>query len=297
MKNMTLSNFKEQLEKVIQKLHLELSANSSNPNIFYLENVKDLRIALLELEESSYFINELNPLKETVIYSLGSDLETLSTNQKDTLEVVLFNLRFRLANLLNLLNGFVLIQSEESINIKLPPIENLKDISKYTNDLHNAISQIVINDDIKGSEKVVSVENGSIWFNVLVGGGGVGLISSVVWAASAVYNFVLKCRISEEHLRTVSIQNDALQHIVDLNEAAIKRVIQTEAEYINSQAFKENEPENIEKIKNSIKTFADIIMKGGEVRPAINAPEDIKELFPSNPALIESKAIKKIENE
>jgi len=85
--------------------------------------------------------------------------------------------------------------------------------------------------------------------------------------------------------------------IAELNKASIKNVIEAEAQYIQSQFFKDNLPENLETLKNSIRIFADMIDKGAEIKPALTAGEELKSLFPVNPQLVESKAIKQIENE
>lgn len=70
-----------------------------------------------------------------------------------------------------------------------------------------------------------------------------------------------------------------------------------EAVHISSEHFHENTPENIERIKNSITTFADLIGKGAEIHPALVAPENVSNLFPDPTKLIgvESK-IKRLAN-
>ena len=72
-------------------------------------------------------------------------------------------------------------------------------------------------------------------------------------------------------------------------------MIQAEAEHIQSEHFKNNAPENLKRIKNSISIFAELIGKGAEIQPALVAPENVANLFPDPTNLIglESK-IKKI---
>lgn len=74
-------------------------------------------------------------------------------------------------------------------------------------------------------------------------------------------------------------------------------MIQAEAEHIESEHFKNKAPENIERIKNSITTFADLIGRGAEIHPALVAPENVTNLFPDPTKLIsvESK-IKRLAN-
>ena len=57
-------------------------------------------------------------------------------------------------------------------------------------------------------------------------------------------------------------------------------MLNAEATHINSEHFQNNSPENIERIKNSIKIFSELIDKGAEIHPALIAPEQVSNLFP-----------------
>jgi len=98
-------------------------------------------------------------------------------------------------------------------------------------------------------------------------------------------------------VRGLKVKNDSLQDILNAQKAETELMIEAEAEHINSEHFKENVPENIERIKNSITIFAELIGKGAEIHPALIAPEDVSNLFPDTKNLIglESK-IKRITN-
>lgn len=72
-------------------------------------------------------------------------------------------------------------------------------------------------------------------------------------------------------------------------------MIESEATNIYNENFKGDNPEQIERLKHSIKLLSEQIDKGAEIHPALNAPENVKNLFPDtkNIATIESK-IKKL---
>ena len=36
----------------------------------------------------------------------------------------------------------------------------------------------------------------------------------------------------------------------------------------------------LERLKNTVRVFSDMIMRGGELRPSLSAPEPVKEKFP-----------------
>ncbi len=69
-------------------------------------------------------------------------------------------------------------------------------------------------------------------------------------------------------------------------------LIDTEARNIASTHIGEDaEPETVERLKYTIKEFAELIEKGAEIHPALQAPESVRNLFPNfkNILGIESK--------
>lgn len=71
-------------------------------------------------------------------------------------------------------------------------------------------SQAIFNDEIRGESKIVSVENGSIWFNVLVGPAAVGVIASLAWSGAVIYRKILEGRLLEQQVHGLKVKNDSL---------------------------------------------------------------------------------------
>jgi hypothetical protein len=183
-------------------------------------------------------------------------------------------------------------EDPSSINIKLPPVNDFSDLSQYSKDFHLALSQVLYLEEINSSIKIESVENGSIWLNVFVYGSiAIGLVGSLVWSAAVIYKKILEGKIMDEQLRGLKIRTDSMDDVRNAQKESLTQLIQAEAEFINSNAFKKNVPDNIERIKGSIKLLADLLDKGAEVHPAIGAPEEIANLYPNMKSLptIESK--------
>ena len=183
----------------------------------------------------------------------------------------------------------------DSINIKLPEVNDFDELSKVSREIHLGLTQIIFNDEIKGQTKIVSVENGSIWLNVLVGSTAVGVIASLVWSSAVIYKKIQEGKLLEQQVRGLKVKNDSLEDILKAQKAETELMISAEAQHIDSEHFKEKAPENIERIKNSITTFADLIGRGAEIHPALVAPESVSNLFPDPTKLVnlESK-IKKL---
>ena len=89
-----------------------------------------------------------------------------------------------------------------------------------------------------------------------------------------------------EQVKALKVKNESIEDILKAQKAQTALMIQAEAEHIQSEYFKRNSPENIERIKNSIATFAELIAKGAEVHPAIVASEDVSNLFPDTSKIL-----------
>lgn len=252
-----------------------------------------------------HVITEIEPLDlfETQVYALKNSIIFTSTNEQMQIQHAegiaiinhLNNLKQLISNFLTVLTQTIPTEDENSINIKLPEVNDFEELSKVSHDIHVSLTQVIYNKEINGQTKIVSVENGSIWINVFIGSGAVAVVGSLVWASAVIFKKIQEGKLLEAQVKALNVKNESIQDILKAQKEETKLMIQAEAEFIQSTHFKENAPENIERIKNSIKTLAELIEKGAEIHPALVAPEQVTNLFPDPKNLIglESK-IKKI---
>lgn len=291
--NAPLKKVKAVLKEFLPHLALE-TGMIPGTNFIKFFNVNRLRNALSEIASLNLFV-EAKPLMESVIFKSGGDEIQVIIAEAQTIERNLDALSSLGERFLSALLSAVPEESPDSINIKLPPIKDFEELSKVAKELHVALTQVIYDKEIGGKEEIVSVENGSIWFNVFVGATAVSVIASMVWSAAVIYKKIQEGRLLEEQIRGLKVKNESLQDILKAQKAETDRMLQAEADYIASEYFKENLPENIGKIKNSISTFAELITRGAEIKPSLMAPEEVSNLFPKVTELIgvESK-IKKL---
>jgi len=181
---------------------------------------------------------------------------------------------------------------ENSISIKISKVRDLDDLYKAAQDFNIIFSQLILNEKIGGSLGIKNVENGSIWLDVFVGTPlAVSVIGSLTWAAAVVYKKVQEGRVFAEYVKSLKIKNDSLSDMRSAQDLLLKSMIEIEARNIETQYFSDGNNEQLERIKNSISLLASQIEKGSEVHPYLNAPEDVKNLFPDMKKLpqIESK--------
>jgi len=292
----SLKLIKQQLQNILKRLvwKVENGANGETMNFSGLINI---RAVINDIKSLNLFDGIVASLSKSVIYTTANDQMTVQLLEGYDIVNNLTLLKTLSTNFLNVLMTTVPEEDINSINIKLPPVNDFDELSKVSREIHLGLTQVIFNDDINGQTKIISVENGSIWLNVFVGASAVSVIASLVWASAVIYKKILEGKLLAEQVRGLKVKNDSLEDILKAQKVETDLMIQAEAEHISSEHFRENIPENIERIKNSITTFAELIGKGAEIHPALVAPENVSNLFPDLTKLIgvESK-IKRLAN-
>lgn len=290
----SLKIIKRQLQDILKRLEWKIEQNS-NGQTMKLSGLNNIRVVLNDIESLKLFDNITSSLKNSAILTSSNDQMNIQNGEAQNINSQLSTLKTLVQNFLDVLLKTVPEENPDSINIKLPEIKDFDELSKVSRDIHIGLTQVIINDEINGETKIVSVENGSIWLNVFVGTAAVTVVASLVWAAAVIYKKIQEGKLLEQQVRGLKVKNDSLEDILKAQKAETELMIQAEAEHLHSEHFKENAPENIQRIKNSITTFADLIGRGAEVHPALVAPENVSNLFPDPTKLIavESK-IKKL---
>jgi hypothetical protein len=290
--NHSLRELKNSLSEAYEVLSWEVREHNTNTSVSLIYNANVVRTSVETIEELGLFEALINEIKSSPLFKLSGDTIRMSNAEAIEVNRLLNQLNDLADSLLTFLAQVVINEDPLSINIKLPNVKDFNDLAEHSRNLHLAFTQVIYLDDVNGDLKIESVENGSIWLNVMLYGAITGtVVASLIWSAAVVYKKILETKVLEQQLRGITIRNDSLEDVLQGQKASIANLIQSEAEHVNSTSFKTNEPENIERIKGSIRLFAELLDKGAEVHPAIGAPEQVSNLFPNMKALptIESK--------
>ena len=288
----SLREIKQKLKDASNSFNWELQNISTNPNILKLTNAYTIKEIIEGIDDLELFKDQIDKIRSSVLFTVSGDPLRADSRLISEINTNLNYLKNSIDNLLEALTKVVPDESPDSINIKLPPIDDFDDLSNVSKDLHVALTQVLYLDEINASVKIESVENGSIWLNVFIYSQiAVTVIGRLAWAAAVVYKKILEGRLVEEQIRAYNVKNDSLEDVRESHKRMLNVLIQVEAEYINSESFKNNVPENIERIKNSIKMLAELLDKGAEIHPALTTSEQVSNLFPDMKRLptIESK--------
>ncbi|WP_108821687.1 hypothetical protein [Dysgonomonas sp. Marseille-P4361] len=312
---MRLIDIKEKI-KIAHANNLFRYDYSSSTGLFTLYNIHNLQIVLETLRDINFFSETDRILHFPVLGStdhafrsididyvydniLSTNLEKFSFDKKSFDPIRLFFLN--LESILNLLyNWFEYLipeeQDNQTLNIKLPVIKGLDNLSKVANDLKISISTVV-NSFPNGKVEIKQFDHGSFWL-VLGVGSALTLIASLTWSAAVIAKKINEFRYTNGLIENLNIRNEALNEVKEALKEKIKIDTSLEAELIKNEFFSEdkNNKEQAVRIEKSITILAELILKGTEFHPAITSSEDVSNLFPNykNLLLNESK-IKKIE--
>lgn len=259
---------------------------NANNTLYEISNLKELRVIISDLESMRLFESVTKILLDSAIFTTSNDTIKVQANENSLISIQLNLLKSLIENFYEVLKSTVPEESIDSINIKLPPVNDFDELSKVSREIHVGLTQVIFNEEVNGQTRIISVENGSIWLNVLVGTTAVTVIASLVWSAAVIFKKIQEGKLLEEQVRGLKVKNESLEDILKAQKAETNLMIQAEAEHLNSEHFKVNAPENIQKIKNSITIFAELIGKGAEIHPALVAPENVSNLFPDPTKLI-----------
>ena len=272
-------------------LNWEISGPSAHGQ-YRIKGSQDILTALYNLSDNELFkdlsdeiiiLFKLNQANKSYLYDKGT---------VDTINEKLNILKTSAINTYNILTSTIPNEDPNSINIKLPPVHDFNDLAKYSKDFHTVLSQLIHSEEIDGDATIQSVENGSIWINVFVKTPlALSFVAGLVWSSAVIYKKLKEVDVMEQHIRTLEIKNETLVDLQSNNKKLLNQMVELEASHIQKEFFPESNPEKLKRIKHSINLLSELIFKGAEVQPSIDAPESVSNLFPEakNMLRIESK--------
>lgn len=175
----------------------------------------------------------------------------------------------------------------ERVFIRFPDAENVGTVTADLQAIEKAVLQVITHPNIGGEFKVVWWESGSLWIHVLVGSAGaVTVIAAAAWSAAVIAKKWMEFKIFREHARGLAIKNESLSDLEQAQEKLLEDLLLAESRNLAEKYLSDDgNGEVVNRVRFSIKTMSELIQRGGEVAPALNAPEDVRNLFPDYKAL------------
>ena len=267
--------------------------SGNHPGFLYTD-ITNLKIAIERVKNQGLYVSLISEIETSIIFSTSQDEIILTDAKEDTrlkkgLEVVRSGCHALLMILKELYDEK---EDDSTIYVQMPKIKDLEDLSKKSKILHNAISQSILDPSIKGTIKVRSYDIGSLWIIITVGSVmAVKLIGGLVWAAAVIRKKKMEFKTFEQHVKCLEIKTESMVDLKDAQKKQLEESLEAEAGNLAAQFYKSGNAEKTERLKYSIKLISDLMDKGVEIHPSLNASKEVGNMYPdyTNIRLIESR--------
>lgn len=169
-------------------------------------------------------------------------------------------------------------------DIKLPDFTSLKEVSQCMRDLDFITSQcpyLMIPDS---EIKYKSVDIGSFWITFFVVGSAATTIllnlSKIVEAATRIKSQVITVKQQEEVLRSMEIKNEIASDMMDTFKIINKQLTDRCVKDLENEIGELKDGDELDRTGRSIERMAEWLAKGMQIYSAIDAPSEVKTLFP-----------------
>lgn len=292
-----LSNIKETTNKMrlieIKQLvniayeNFKPKYDNSNGN-YFVDNVIALKVAIQSLYDAGIIERDSCIIADifTTIDSSMTDRIILNGNQINNFKSEIAKLQSTITVLHNWINRYVPDEEdEETINIKLPQLYKMDDLTKASTIINRALSQSV--SEIGGELKIKHLEYGSSW--IIISVGAIAAAKLVIVLANAAFKVAQKyygIKMIQQQYDRYSMGTDMLKTIKEANEKIIADEIRGLAENIEKEFYEKKDNERVERLRVSITEMTKLIELGGEIHPSLIIAQDNKSQIPDYKSLL-----------
>lgn len=276
-------------------------------NTFYkFENLDKFREGIIEFESIGFFNELIDEIKKSIVFKTNAaSLQVIQNEGRAIINAN--NLLKKLAlKIKETLKSIAFEVTDDVLSIKINISTSFYELAVLFHDLEKSITKLIIHDKIKGKINIRNVENGSIWFDIALGSFvALKTISLIICVAFYAYKKYQELEANSLYIKSLGLKTDLIEKISEAAMKSIDNYIETEARTLNKEHFDENDHENLQRIKNSIKTFYKMIDKGIEFYPSLKSNDETlfslpifskKNLLESGTKLLKENIESKIEN-
>lgn len=264
----------------------ELATSAQRSSLYVCYNPQAIKTMLEPLR----IIPSISALIDKVYLSLPGftimKKVRMTPQEKAEFTALMRQIHDKLSVMLEMCDVLELEQNSSGFDIKLPPNITLSDLSQCTKDLNNVFTQCPLLHNKEEEIKLRGVDIGSMWLTFMIVGACaattsyiVNNIAAMVDKIIAIRNHISVCEQHEELTRQVKLENEMLQSVVEANKTIIKALTRNAAEELAAEN-NITSTEDIERINGSLKILKEWMDKGMEVYAAVDAPKEVKAVFP-----------------
>lgn len=277
---------KTYIEKVKEMKAKGRSVNNST--VFYIDNWKINRDVLDEIAKMAPLRNKVKQIITSIpIAFQDTDKFDISNNVRNSYD---HSLNVLIVSMQTIIDAYEIMGIKDpdvklsGFDVNLPKFTDLGEFAKCLNDLDFIIKQCpyLIRDD--SQIRFDTVDIGSTWLTfVIVGASATVILSNLskfVDMAVKIKSHVTTVRMQEEALRSMEIRNEVAAEVMDAFKEANKILVNRCIGDLKNELGELKNGEEEGKAQKSLEKLAYWMDKGLQIYSAIDAPQEIKDLFP-----------------
>lgn len=265
----------------VSEIHLK-SIKESDDRI-RVENVINFKRFVDDVAAIPAFKEPVQKLRQTALYLSSAD--QITVNREIFKKIYKLHAKlFAYVEVLKKTIGDNLGQtSGRHIVIKLSDPNALEQMLKNLKTIRTELSNILVNDCIKGDVKIESWDFVAGKVNIFIAShAAMQLIASISGAALLICQKMREGRFICEYVQELRVKDESLLDINSGHDKVIQDLVDKQTNAVLQEHFGGDKAEKIsDRIRSAISRFAELLDSGTEIHPASHAPEKVRQLFPN----------------
>jgi len=296
---MRLRDLKEILKKNIE--YIDFSTSKNNDNNYQVIGLQRAINAINELSIYGFLDGDIERLKKhpNIYYSKAADDRMyLTPATYNEINSIMSVAREKIEGFMIAMDKAIPNQENSSLSIKLPNYTDLSQLSGFFKDLNQALSQTLAIEEIDAQAKIQNFDSGSLWVEVGISSlVGMQVIGTLLKSALIVRQEVYKTDLAKKQVEMLDLRQEFVEELTKASTQHIRSIIDAETKnLLAKESNVEYSPESLERMKSTVKIFSQLVNEGTQFYPALNAPEEVNESFPTFPEISQLEtSIRRIE--
>lgn len=280
---MRLRDLQSKMKEVRRNLQFDISPMKEDDSRYVVTGLVGFRYAMENLEKlgiyKSYFI-QIKEI-ESFVSEIG-DTCTLSYEEARVFRFIGKQIITTTNEIIILIAGVLPEQDPNSLSLKLPKINDLKELAQISEKLDIIFEQIIVNDFVKGETSLQNFDTGPEWIEIVFNSAkAAGIITSIVYASILLKIEQIKNKELLEVVKNRRIDNNIYESLSSELLEKNKQLLDSQTNDIAREAgAKEGDRKYCEKIKYSIDEISKLIDKGLQFFPSSKYPSEIVTKLP-----------------
>lgn len=264
-----------------------LSENRSGTQVarYDIIHYKKYVTVVNELYQIEVFKRTLEDMKSCCGDILNCNMSVIFPPKIDLFKKSLRDLLLKMQTVIDLGDSVGFSEIEQGFDIKMPSDLSLKEMSNCISDIDKALTQCpYLNVD---GEKIEfkNIDVGSFWLEFLTICTGATIVllnlSKIIDKATKIASHMKTVRYQTKQIEALSLKNEIAKSMVsgfnEMTDLLVEKCANELQDEINPL-----EPEDFERTKLTLNLLGDWISKGMEIHSCLEAPQEIKDLFPTS---------------